>query len=54
MEKVNLDKLKESVRIKKNQLTPYIENPKVTLIMQFFNHANLIPLHSERIKKKAT
>jgi hypothetical protein len=51
MEKVNLDKLKECVRIKKNKLTPYIKNPKVTLIMQFFNHANFIPLHSERIKK---
>ena len=46
-----LNKLKEKVDTKKKLLGKYNKNPKVSLIMQFFNHGSLIPLHSERIKK---
>ena len=51
MEQNELENLKKKVSEKKKNLGEYIVNPKVTLIMQFFNHEYLISQHTERIKK---
>jgi len=47
------DDLKSKILKKKKKIGEYIENPKITLIMQFFNHGNIVDLHSKRIKKNA-
>jgi hypothetical protein len=51
MEPDNLEGLMNKVNEKKKKLGKYIVNPKVTLIMQFFNHSYMISQHVERIKK---
>lgn len=47
----DINDFKKKVLNKKNNIKPYIINPKITLIMQFFNHEVMIPKHVERIKK---
>lgn len=51
MKENELENLKKAMIKKKDTLDEYITNPKVSLIMQFFNHAYMISQHTERIKK---
>ena len=51
---IKLDsELKKKILERKKDIDKYNSNPKITLIMQFFNHGNLVKLHAERIKKNA-